>query len=712
MPADGTVYVICAKGGRSLRAAEFYRAQGIDAVNVAGGTTAWIDAGQPVVDGDGAVTPAPARPGYRWVDAQREFDAFLDAAADADAFALDTEFHRERTYYARLALLQLAGRRRDRARRPAGGRRRRRCAALLDSDAECIMHAASQDLEILERACGVGAPPPGRHADGRRVRGLGSPGLGVLAAAAAGREPAQGRPPDRLAAPPARRGRPAPTRPPTSPTCSPCGRPLRDRARATAAGWTWALDECDRRRDRARRAGRPRRGLVAHQGGPPAARAGPAAWPRRSPPGGSERAREVDQPVRHVLPDLAVVAIAERPPRTAGDLGTGAGPRRPPPARAAAGDELLAAVEAGAGHGRGRAAAAAPRRGRLDLPAGGHAGVGLGQPAVARRRPRHRRSSPPGPTSRRCCGATGRRGCSPGWRADVAGAPSGDLLEGEAALAFDGDGQLVLEARSHAAPGAVDPLTGTPAWPSRAAGRGRSARAVGAARPGSGPRRAGTGSPSPGAVARHLDGAAPASTVAPASAPMLTRDRRRSPGPRAPAGRRPCRRQAITSPGASTARTAAAAAAPATPAGRPAAAGTGGGSSAVVGRQRLDVAGAGVGRPRQPGSVTPQPWSGAPVHGIGARQPSRPPGSTTRSGGIDGVLEPQLLARVEERRAPQPEQQEQPRRGRGPRCRSGCGGGRCRGWTAPTWARRRGSSTRRWVSAIWSPPHDRRRHGV
>lgn len=51
VPADGTVYVICAKGARSLTAAEFYRAQGIDAVNVAGGTTAWVDAGRPVSTG-------------------------------------------------------------------------------------------------------------------------------------------------------------------------------------------------------------------------------------------------------------------------------------------------------------------------------------------------------------------------------------------------------------------------------------------------------------------------------------------------------------------------------------------------------------------------------------------------------------------------------------------------------------------------------------
>jgi rhodanese-related sulfurtransferase len=51
VPTDTTVYVICAKGGRSLKAAEFYRAQGIDAVNVAGGTGAWLDAGFPVTTG-------------------------------------------------------------------------------------------------------------------------------------------------------------------------------------------------------------------------------------------------------------------------------------------------------------------------------------------------------------------------------------------------------------------------------------------------------------------------------------------------------------------------------------------------------------------------------------------------------------------------------------------------------------------------------------
>src|SRR5918996_39247 len=48
---DGQLYVICAKGGRSYKAAEYYRSQGIDAVNVAGGTTAWVEAGHPTADG-------------------------------------------------------------------------------------------------------------------------------------------------------------------------------------------------------------------------------------------------------------------------------------------------------------------------------------------------------------------------------------------------------------------------------------------------------------------------------------------------------------------------------------------------------------------------------------------------------------------------------------------------------------------------------------
>ncbi len=49
--SDGSTYVICAAGGRSLRACEFLASHGLDVVNVAGGTMDWIAGGRPVVTG-------------------------------------------------------------------------------------------------------------------------------------------------------------------------------------------------------------------------------------------------------------------------------------------------------------------------------------------------------------------------------------------------------------------------------------------------------------------------------------------------------------------------------------------------------------------------------------------------------------------------------------------------------------------------------------
>jgi rhodanese-related sulfurtransferase len=53
-PTDREVLIVCKVGGRSRRAAEFLRTQGVDAVNIAGGTMAWIDEGQRVVTGEEA----------------------------------------------------------------------------------------------------------------------------------------------------------------------------------------------------------------------------------------------------------------------------------------------------------------------------------------------------------------------------------------------------------------------------------------------------------------------------------------------------------------------------------------------------------------------------------------------------------------------------------------------------------------------------------
>jgi len=50
--ADGTTYVICKSGGRSMRACELASSQGYDVVNVTGGTGAWMESGRDTIQGD------------------------------------------------------------------------------------------------------------------------------------------------------------------------------------------------------------------------------------------------------------------------------------------------------------------------------------------------------------------------------------------------------------------------------------------------------------------------------------------------------------------------------------------------------------------------------------------------------------------------------------------------------------------------------------
>ncbi len=51
LSSDSPVYVICGSGARSAKAAEILTRAGLDARSVAGGTTAWIRNGRPVVSG-------------------------------------------------------------------------------------------------------------------------------------------------------------------------------------------------------------------------------------------------------------------------------------------------------------------------------------------------------------------------------------------------------------------------------------------------------------------------------------------------------------------------------------------------------------------------------------------------------------------------------------------------------------------------------------
>lgn len=48
---DGPAYVICRSGARSMRACEYLAQEGVEAVNIAGGTLDWVAGGRPVVTG-------------------------------------------------------------------------------------------------------------------------------------------------------------------------------------------------------------------------------------------------------------------------------------------------------------------------------------------------------------------------------------------------------------------------------------------------------------------------------------------------------------------------------------------------------------------------------------------------------------------------------------------------------------------------------------
>ena len=53
LPLDRRIVVVCRSGGRSARAAEALVGAGYDAVNLAGGMQAWVDAGLPCITDDG-----------------------------------------------------------------------------------------------------------------------------------------------------------------------------------------------------------------------------------------------------------------------------------------------------------------------------------------------------------------------------------------------------------------------------------------------------------------------------------------------------------------------------------------------------------------------------------------------------------------------------------------------------------------------------------
>jgi ribonuclease D len=163
-----------------------------------------------------------------------------------------------------------------------------------------------------------------------------------------------------------------------------------------------------------------------------------AAWRER-------RASELDQPVRFVLPDLALVGIAQRPPADLEALRRvrGLDERH---LRGSVPGELLAAVAEGL---------ALPRH-RLRVPAAGDVDRDL-RPAISlisawvAQLGRQLHIDPTLLATRADVEALlrgdERARLAHGWRAEVLGQDIRRLVEGRAAIAFDGRGGLVLEDR-------------------------------------------------------------------------------------------------------------------------------------------------------------------------------------------------------------------------------------------------------------------------
>jgi ribonuclease D len=260
---------------------------------------------------------------YRWVDQQDDLDAVVDVLLGQTRYAIDTEFHRERTYFPALALVQIAwGDAGDLVLIDPLEVDVRSLGRLFDSDVEAVFHAAQQDLDVLTYAVGS---VPKRFFDTQIAGGFvgyGTPSLVSILNGELGVNPAKG---DRLT--------------------DWLRRPLTDAQRQYAAVDVayllelqdrlleqleelgrvgWAEEACQELRNRPTSGLNPEdawtrlkdvRGLRPR---PRAVAQAVAAWRERT-------AMERNVPVRQVLPDLAVLGIAQRQPSTDKELGQARG---------------------------------------------------------------------------------------------------------------------------------------------------------------------------------------------------------------------------------------------------------------------------------------------------------------------------------------------------------------------------------------------------
>ncbi len=375
---------------------------------------------------------------HRWVETQAELHQLLSELVDEPRYALDTEFHRERTYFPKAALVQIGW--------PGGialidplAVDLRPMAALLDGPGLAVLHAAQQDLEVLSRACGT---IPSRLFDTQIAAGFVGYSTPSLASLLQGELAVKVLKGDRLT--------------------DWLRRPLTDDQRTYAAAdvahlldvhdvllgklvergrHVWVDDECELFRLRPVGPTEPEQAWLrikdvrTMRGANRSVARSVAAWRER-------RASTLDQPVRFVLPDLAILGIAQKMPRTLDELrGTrGVEDRH---SRSQIGEELLAAVDVGVSDPD----IAHVERDTDDLDRNLRPAVTLVSAWVSQLARDEAIDTTLLATRsdlvELLSGAPDAR-LGVGWRAAVVGDGIRRLVGGEAALAFDGQGRLRL----------------------------------------------------------------------------------------------------------------------------------------------------------------------------------------------------------------------------------------------------------------------------
>lgn len=380
---------------------------------------------------------------FQWVDDQHEFDALIDSLAHVERIALDTEFHRERTYFPKLALVQIAWEPGQLVLIDALALDVASLSTVFESATQIVIHASSQDLEVLRLACGT---IPTHLFDTQIAAGFlgySTPSLASLHADLLDMHLDKG---DRLTDWLRR-----PLAPSVLDYAAGDVRHLLEIADRLTAELTergrmgWVMDECEVARVHGMHERDP---MQAWKKVKDARRlAGKAAGVAQSVAAWREaRAAELDIPVRFVLGDLALVGIAQRPPTTLAALRQ----IRGVDARAISDEiahDLLAAVEQGIANGPPRSTKSRKPVADARLrPAVTLLSSWLTQCAKEQHLDTQMLATRSDLEDFVAGDQSGR--LATGWRAELVGIPMRALLDGNAALAFEPDRGIILEPRS------------------------------------------------------------------------------------------------------------------------------------------------------------------------------------------------------------------------------------------------------------------------